>query len=119
MTEVDLFLSPEPKPDRFPVHECIITEAWHDEDTGLPDYDFELKHPEGCGGEECLVGMEFHEGGYLWEVLCEYRYPRELQTYPWITTYYVKGWTQTHDVPGMPIEYDAGIYVSLDRSELE
>lgn len=121
MSELFEIFGPTPDaPDPLPVHEVKISEAWWDEDIDEPDYDYNLIHPDGCDGDECLVGMEFSEGGALHEVLCGYAaFPRDLQTYPWVTTYYVRGWVTHHRAnPNHADEWDAGVHVSLVKEDI-
>lgn len=107
------------EPDPFPVHEVTIFEAWVSDEGDEVDYDYNLIHPDGCGGDECLVGMTFMEGGQLHEVLCGYPWPREVQTYPWKTTYYVRGWVRHYPAnPNHADEWDQGVYVGLKKEDV-
>lgn len=118
---IDLFGPPPTAPDPFPVHELAILRAWECADTDEPEYDYALVHPPECGrgewpADDCMLVLELSEGG-LPSVLCGYSW-RGDQAYPWLTTYYLRGWVSKFDVPGEPIEYDAGVHVSLQRDEV-
>lgn len=98
------------------IHTLTVTHAY-DEGEGYVEYEWVLDHGDCFIGEDCAVSMDLHESS-LEDALCGYAWG-DGQTYPYRTTYYLVAWASRYDVPGEPIEYDAGLYVSTVRSDLE
>jgi hypothetical protein len=99
-----IFGMPEERVNPYPIH-TLVVEAVEDLD-GLVETDqYTLDHGTcELRGDECLVESTVRELGLrgaingVWS-----KDPVELRTYR------VRGWVTKYDIPGAPIEYDAGI----------
>jgi hypothetical protein len=106
VTEDDLADALGPPPARgpgFPDH-VLTVEAVEDLD-GFDSDQYTLDHGKcELRGDECIVESTVHELGLRAALNGVYSTdPVELRTYR------VRGWVSKYDVPGEPIEYDAGI----------
>jgi hypothetical protein len=108
--DISLIFGDEPKATAsFPVHRIVVTKARPD-----PDFDdgqeleFTIEHGECTQEDEaCIVESTVRELGLrsaLFGIWGEEVRPRVE-----VKTYKVRGWVSKYDIPGAPIEYDAGI----------
>ena len=99
----------------FPTHTITVTKVSYEEPRGnylteLPVCEYEIDHGVcEVRGEECIVEGNVQELGLhaalygvwdTWDQLNRLEAGRE---------YRVRGWVSKFDIPGEPIEYDAGI----------
>jgi len=109
----------------FDVHTITVTRVSYEEPHGnnlteLPLCEYTIDHG-ACEqrGEECLVEEHVNELGLhaaMFGVWDTWSQNNRLQAG---ATYRVRGWTSKYDVPGEPIEYDAGIEEVEDEDEAE
>jgi hypothetical protein len=106
---------PEPNPAaEAPMHVLVVSGPISDD--GEMEYD--IVHPAECPaypthwggiGHECLIGGEVEAVGTMEAVGVERDFRTGNVAHYAAGEYRITGWTDRHDVPGYPIEYDSGI----------
>ena len=85
-------------------------------DDGEMEYD--IIHPTACAaysthwggiGHECQIGMDQEAVGTMEAVGVERHWQTGNVAHYAAGEYRIEGWTDTHDIPGHPIEYNSGI----------
>jgi hypothetical protein len=95
----------------FPVHTIVVTKVAYDDPVLFMGIEpSEIEYGIGHGectlrGEECIVEGTVSELGLHAALFGVWDKDHRLE----VRDYQVRGWTSKHDVPGEPIEYDAGI----------
>jgi hypothetical protein len=99
----------------FPVHTITVTKVSYETPRGVhltepPICEYEIDHGVcGVRGEECIVEGHVQELGLhaaLYGVWDSWDQNNRLEAG---RTYRVRGWVSKYDIPGEPIEWDAGI----------
>jgi hypothetical protein len=121
---VDLWGSDKPVEPEMPVHRITVTRAEyepHDEARSKllvewGECDYEIDHGAcRARGDECIVESTVRElgmHGALYGVWDTWEQGNRVT----VGVYRVRGWVSKYDVPGEPIEYDAGIEL-VDEDE--
>jgi hypothetical protein len=117
----DLFGDLPPPPRRMDVHVITVTRAEYEEPRGnfvveWIDFDYEIDHGVcELRGDDCIVESTVRElnlHAALFGVWDSWDQGNRIE----VGQYRVRGWVEKFDVPGEPIEWDAGIEL-IDEDE--
>ena len=97
------------RPSPYRVHTLTVISVETEDGSGTDEYMIEHGSCE-LRGDECLVESTVQELGIRGALLGIWSKTETVE----LGTYRVRGWVQKYDVPGAPIEYDAGIEVVDD-----
>lgn len=103
----DIFgVAPQPRPSPHRVHLLTVVSVETEDGAGTDEYMLDHRDCE-LRGDECLVESTVQELGIRGALLGVWSKVETVE----LGAYKVRGWVQKYDVPGAPIEYDAGIEI--------